>query len=502
LLVLLERKSAQPLHTQLEAQIRDAIRGGRLTPGTRLPSTRTLAGDLRITRGVVVEAYEQLVAGGYVVSRGRQGTIVAPHAGDEAPSADQIASAAPARFNLRTMAVEAGRSAHPDAFGAAGHVARELRPEPTGPRIRFDFRYGAPDLSVFPRRQWLAGMRDALRNAPDAALNYGDPRGTLTLREELARYLNRARGTFVTPDAMLTTDGTVQAMALLSRTLRARGATRIAVEDPGWPAQAEAVRRAGLQPVAVPVDDGGIDVGELARIDPDAVFITPAHQFPTGAALAPERRGALIAWAEDRGAVILEDDYDAEYRYDRDAVPALQGMAPAQVVYAGSISKTLAPAMRIGWLAAPAWLMTDLAAELRADHRMSAVLGELAFAHLLAHGEFDRHIRRTRQRYRRRRDALVSALDRHLPDAAVRGVAAGLHALVELPPGVDEGRAAAGARAHGIGLAALSELRSGDDAVAPALLLSYAALPEAAIQDGVRELALAIGEATVQAVGA
>jgi GntR family transcriptional regulator/MocR family aminotransferase len=301
---------------------------------------------------------------------------------------------------------------------------------------------------------------------------------------------------------MTTTNGTVQAMALLCRTLRARGATRIAVEDPGWPAQSEAVRRAGLTPVAIPVDARGIDVQRLVDADPDAVFLTPAHQFPTGVALAPERRTGLIAWAEERGAVIFEDDYDAEYRYDREPVPALQGRAPGQVAYAGSVSKTLAPGMRIGWLAVPTWLMADIAAELRADHRMGAVLEELAFTHLLAHNEFDRHLRRTRQRYRRRRNVFVTAIERHLPEAQVSGVAAGLHALVLLPHGVDEARAVAAARARGIGLASLSELRAGDSSLPPALLLSYAAVTESEIEVGIRELALAVDDARARAIGA
>jgi GntR family transcriptional regulator/MocR family aminotransferase len=333
-------------------------------------------------------------------------------------------------------------------------------------------------------------------------VSYGDPRGSARLREELAQYLNRVRGARISPEAMLTTSGTVQATALLCRTLRARGATRIAVEDPGWPAQPEAVRRAGLQPVPIAVDDQGLDVERLATADPDAVFVTPAHQFPCGVALSAPRRAALLRWAQERGAVVLEDDYDAEYRFERDPVEALQGRAPVQVAYAGSVSKTLAPGLRLGFMSAPQWLMADLVAEQRADHRAGPVLDELAFAHLLARGEFDRHLRRTRRLYRRRRDALVAALGQHIPDARVAGVAAGLHALVELPPGIDEGRAAARARAHGVGLAALSELRAGDGPAAPALLLSYAAVSEPEIERGVRELALAVQEAAAQAVGA
>jgi GntR family transcriptional regulator / MocR family aminotransferase len=494
-LVALDRTGVSPLHSQLEAQLRAAIRSGQLAPGTRLPSTRTLAGDLSITRGVVVEAYEQLTAEGYLVARRGSGTVVAPGAsGEPSPSAREISAAPPARFSVRPM-IPPSRPAHPDALGAAGRPGSVARKAAQRPQVRFDFRYGAPDLSAFPRRAWLAAVREALAEAPDDALNYGDPRGTPWLREELARYLNRTRGTLLTPDVILTTSGTVQAMALICRSLRSRGARRIAVEDPGWPAQPEAARRAGLDPVPVPVDADGIDVERLAALDPDAVFVTPAHQFPTGGVLAPERRSALVAWAEDRGALVFEDDYDAEYRYDRDPVGSLQGLMPERVAYAGSVSKTLAPGLRLAWLGAPAWLVSDLAAEQRADHRQGPVLDELALAGLLARGEFDRHVRRTRRRYRDRRDALVRAVARHLPEARLAGVAAGLHALLELPPGVDEERAAAAARERGIGLAALSELRSGASESPPALLLSYGAVHESAIDRGMRELARAIAPA-------
>jgi GntR family transcriptional regulator / MocR family aminotransferase len=244
----------------------------------------------------------------------------------------------------------------------------------------------------------------------------------------------------------------------------------------------------------VPVDDHGIQVDRLEAVGADAVLVTPAHQFPTGTVLAAERRGALVAWAQRNDAVIVEDDYDAEYRYDREPIGAVQGLAPDRVVYAGSASKTLAPALRLGWLVLPAWL-TDAVAEQKAlDDLASPVLEQLAFAELLAGGGVDRHLRRNRVRYRARRDALVAALGVHAPQVRVRGIAAGLHAVAELPPQTDEARVAAAARRRSVGVYPMRDYRFGGSAAPPALVLGYGGLDEPAIRRGVALLALAVSD--------
>ena len=320
--------------------------------------------------------------------------------------------------------------------------------EGPGPVPNFDLRTGRPDLSAFPRTAWHAALGRVLKALPDAELGYGDPRGYGPLREALAEQLGRTRGVLAEPAQIVVCGGLAPGLAVVLRALRRRGARLVAVEDPGWRGQVRAAEQAGLAWAPARVDEQGIVVDELG--DVDAVVVTPAHQFPTGVVLAPERRAQLVAWARERGALIVEDDYDAEYRYDREPVGALQALAPDHVLYAGSASKTLAPALRLGWLVAPAWLAPDLAAEKDRADRGTAVLEQAALADLVARGELDRHLRRTRRRYRARRDALVAALAHHLPAARVGGAAAGLHVVAWLPDGADEARIAAAARERGV----------------------------------------------------
>jgi GntR family transcriptional regulator/MocR family aminotransferase len=356
-----------------------------------------------------------------------------------------------------------------------------------------DFRPGLPDLSAFPRAAWLAAGTRTLRSLPDARLGYGDARGAIELREALAAYLGRARGVVAEADRLLVSGGTRQGLGLVWRVLRETGARRVAIEDPGWAAQHETALDAGLQVVPVAVDAHGLCVEELATLDVDAVVLTPAHQFPTGAVLAPERRAALLDWARRRDAIVVEDDYDAEYRYDRDPVGALQGMAPDRVAYAGSVSKTLAPALRLGWLVLPARLV-----ETAAGHRMQAdrgdpLLAQLTLADLIARGDLDRHLRRTRRRYRGRRDALVAAVAAELDGARVEGIAAGLHAVVRLPAGADEAATVRAAAKRGIAVEGLGSFRrTPRPARPPALVLGYANLSEQAIARGIAEIARAI----------
>ena len=375
LLVGLRRDDPLPLHRQLEQELRGAIRSGRLPGEAALPSTRLLAEQLGVSRGIVVEAYEQLVAEGYLTSRPGGATRV---------GANVIEPAVPSTTRR-------GTTTH-----------------------RFDFGYGRPDVSQFPRQVWLRSMRRVLSEAPSDRLSYLDDRGAPELREALAMYLNRVRGTDADAERIVICNGFAQALGIVTQVIRANGGRRIAVEDPGTRDTVRAAMAAGIEVVPIPVDDDGIVVEVLARSDPDAVVLTPAHHFPTGAVLTADRRAALVAWATERDRLILEDDYDAEYRYDREPIGAIQGLAPDQVIYAGSASKTLAPGLRLGWLVVPPGLVDDVAATKEATDRGSASLEQLAFADFLSRGDFDRHLRRMRPIYRGRRDVLLRALGRHL----------------------------------------------------------------------------------------
>jgi len=432
-----------PLHAQVERSLRDAIRLGRLRPGTALPSTRALARELGVSRGVVFEAYGQLAAEGY-------------------------------------LAVRAG--AVPRVAAAAVTAADQLAaPAETVPR--HDLRPGTPDLSLFPRAAWARAHRQALRETPDADLGYPPPAGHPRLRAALAAYLGRVRGVQTAPERIVVCGGVAEALALIARVLRAGGGRRIGVEDPSHFETRQLIAHSGLEPVPIPVDDRGIDVGALAAAGPDAVLITPAHQFPTGVVLDPARRAALLDWARRSGALVIEDDYDAEYRYDRHPVGALQGLAPDHVAHVHSVSKTLAPGLRLGWAALPARLVAAVAEEKRLSDLGTPVLEQLTLAAFLQRGELDRHLRRTRPIYRRRRDALTGALN----GLQIDGIAAGLHALVRLPPGCTEADVVAAAARAGIAVHALGPHVAGG-ARDPALLLGYTRLAEAGLEHSGRRL--------------
>jgi GntR family transcriptional regulator/MocR family aminotransferase len=456
LLVHLDRGAGTGLRAQIERQLRSAVREGRLHPGTRLPSSRALASRLGVARGVVVEAYAQLAAEGWVTSRQGSGTRVAPTAAPPQPDPD------------------------PWPFEAA---------------FPYDFALGVPDLAAFPRAAWLSSMRRVLREMPDARLSHPDPRGAPALRTALAAYLGRVRGVATTADRIVVTTGFWQALGLVCSTLAARGATRLAMEDPSFVYHRHVVRRAGLEPVPVPVDDAGLRTDLLAATGADAVLVTPAHQSPTGVVMAPGRRAALLAWAHEHDTLIIEDDYDAEHRYDRDPVGALQGLAPERVVYGGTASKTLAPALRLGWVALPASIARAVAAEKGLADGGSPVLEQLVLADLIERGDLDRHLRRTRAAHRRRRDALADALAEHLPQARLTGIAAGLHAAVQLPAGTDERAVVAAAARRGVRAEPLGTHRFEDRGAPPALLLGYGAMTEQAIGRGIAKLAAAVDDA-------
>jgi GntR family transcriptional regulator / MocR family aminotransferase len=465
LLVVLRHDTQVPLHRQIETSIRDAIRAGRLLRGSSLPPTRVLAADLGVSRGVVVEAYQQLSAEGYLASRAGGYTQVA------------------AVSDGAAVAAVSDRAAAPEA---APPPAREPGPD-------IDLSYGRADVSSFPRAAWLRSIRRALSEAPNEVFGYLTGRGVPQARIALADYLNRVRGTIAEPDRMVICTGYGQGVTLLMGVLAAAGASRLALEDPSSRDDAlPAARAAGLEVVGIPVDGNGIRVDLLRDSGADAVILTPAHQWPTGSVLSAGNRAAVIDWATGCGALVVEDDYDAEYRYDRTPVGALQGLAPDHVVYAGSASKTLAPGLRLGWFVLPGRLTEPMAAAKIAADRGSPALEQVAFADFVARGEFDRHLRRMRPVYRRRRDALLAALARDLPWLEPVGVSAGLHLVTWLPPGMDEAAVVGAARRAGVGLDAVGPYRISNPGPA-GLIFGYATVGEHAIAEGVARLARVTG---------
>src|SRR6516162_741075 len=452
--VLLRPDVPVPLHRQIETSIREGIRAGRLPRGSSLPPTRVLAADLGVSRGVVVEAYQQLAAEGYLTSRAGGYTQV-----------------------------------------AAGPAAPAAAPRPAGePKPAIDLSYGRADVSSFPRAAWLRAIRGALTDAPNEVFGYLTGRGVPQLRTSLAEYLNRVRGTVADPEQMVICTGYAQGVTLLMGVLAARGAKRLALEDPSSNDDAlPATRAAGLEVVGIPVDCDGIRVDLLRDSGADAVILTPSHQWPTGSVLSAQNRAAVIRWATDRGAIIIEDDYDAEYRYDRTPVGALQGLAPGHVVYAGSASKTLAPGLRLGWFVLPGHLTEPMAAAKIAADRGAPALEQVALAGFIARGEFDRHLRRMRPVYRRRRDALLAALARHLPWLEPTGVSAGLHLVTWLPPRLDEAAVVNAARRAGVGLKAVGPYRIAHPGPG-GLIFGYATVSERASAEGIAGLAGVINE--------
>jgi GntR family transcriptional regulator / MocR family aminotransferase len=446
---LLVRLHSGRRRAQLEDRLRELVRDGTLAAGSRMPSSRALAVDLGVSRRLVVDAYAQLLAEGYFLARQGAGTFVA----------------------------------------AAGALEREAPAPRSDSPMQFDFFPGTPDLASFPRTLWLRATREALRAAPDGAFAYPDARGAPALRAALAAYLRRVRGVVVEPEAIVVCAGATQGLALLARALVRLGIGSIDVEDPGLPPHRGVLAYGGLDVRGVPVDEHGLDVAALRA---PVVLATPAHQCPTGVVLSPERRGELVRWARD-GGFVIEDDYDAEFRYDRAPLGALQGLAPDRVVYLGTVSKTLAPGLRLGWLVLPPALI-DAVAEAKAfDDLGCSTLEQLVLARLLDTSAYDRHLRRARRRNRERRDALIAAVSRELPGARVSGVSAGLHALVRLPCAVDLHGLLRAAAERSLGVYPLELHRIEPRQRTDALVMGYANLSEPAIAEGVRRLADAIG---------
>jgi GntR family transcriptional regulator / MocR family aminotransferase len=456
LLVQLDRGSGQPLRSQLEGGLREAIRTGRLPGGERLPSSRELARELGVSRGLVQECYSQLLSEGYLTS--------------------QIGSATRVATGAHQATTEAARHGAPAA------------------RLIADFRAGVPDLASFPRADWVWATREMCSRLATADLGYGDPAGSPELRDVLAGYLRRVRAAAAEPQHVIVCTGFAQGLGVVLRTLVRAGARCAAFEDPGYGSAEtdetmQTAQAAGLRVVHVPVDDLGIDVAALAASGAEVVVVTPAHQSPTGVVLAPSRRHALVQWATRNGAFIVEDDYDSEFRYDREPIGVLQGLAPDRVFTIGTASKALAPAVRLGWVLAPRSLTRAVAAEKLLSDRGSSTLDQLTLAALIQSGRYDRHLRRMRAMYARRRTQLIAALARHAPGIRLSGLASGFHAVAHLPPSCDEQAVVAAGRERLVGLYAMGQYRARPTVAAPQLVLGYGNVSERAIEPAVSAVA-------------
>jgi GntR family transcriptional regulator / MocR family aminotransferase len=456
LLLRLDRGGGQPLRSQLEASLRDAIRSGRLQAGERLPSSRELARELGVSRGLVQECYNQLLSEGYLASQVGSATRVASTAAPVVPEP----------------------------------AARQEAP----PALIADFRAGVPDLASFPRGDWVWATREACSRVATSDLDYGDPRGNVVLRHVLVGYLRRVRAADADADRLIVSTGFAQGLNIVLRALAQIGARSVAFEDPGYGSTEtdetlRGVAAMGLRVVHVPVDDQGIDVAALAAISADVVVVTPAHQSPTGIVLTAPRRHALVDWARANDAFIIEDDYDSEFRYDKDPVGVLQGLAIDRAVTIGTASKALAPAVRLGWVLAPRPLAAAVAAEKEMSDRGTSTLDQLALAALLESGRYDRHLRRMRGVYGRRRAALVDALGRHARGVRLTGLAAGFHAVAHLPERADERAVVAAARERLVGLHAMGEYRASAAVAPPQLVLGFGNVGERAIEPAIAAIA-------------
>jgi GntR family transcriptional regulator/MocR family aminotransferase len=422
----------------LEHGLRSAITEGRLASGTRLPASRTLAADLGIARNSIADVYAQLTAEGWLEARIGAGTWVSRRAAEPSSTTPDVAAAAPALLDLRG---------------------------------------GIPDASSFPRRAWAAAARYAALNAPAAELGYASDAGAPALRASLAEYLGRVRGVSATADRTIVTRGFGELLSLACRALAAEGGRRVAVEEVGHEAHREIVRAAGLAPVPVRVDAAGAVIDELG--DVDAVLLTAAHQFPMGVPLSPARRRAVVDWAERTGGLVIEDDYDGEFRYDRRAVGALQALAPGHVLYAGTASKSLAPAVALAWAVVPERLLAPLSAQRRRTGATSDVLNQRTLERFIAVHDYDRNVRRLRAEYRGRRLALEGRVADDLPGCRITGLAAGLHCLLELPPGTSEARVTDAAERSGLRFDGLRSFRlTGSEwRHPPAMVVGYGAPP-------------------------
>jgi len=520
--ISVDRGSDDSLADQVLRQIKQLIHDEVLRPGVRLPSSRQLAEDLAVSRSVVVEAYQQLAAEGWLLSWQRSGTWVAQRvsaaqrleprlvSGSTVVDPGSTVVAFGTRGDAGSALVGYGRTAAGPGSTVAGHstrgglghgvrggvghaarggVARALR------AVRWDLRIGGADVTGFPRREWLASLQTVLRQAGRRDLDYPPLAGHPVLRAELVGYLGRVSGVRATPSQFMVTAGFAQGLSLLCHLLAGLGVHAIGLEDPGQPGQRAFIENIGLRAVPIPVDEHGIDVAALGACDARAVLVTPAHQFPTGAPLAQHRRRALLDWAHRVDGLIIEDDYDGEFWYSSgERRPSLQSMDPGRVAYGGSASKTLAPGLRLGWLCVPAALVERLQRTRERYDLGAGSIDQLAYADFVRTGRLDRHLRRTRARYSSRRRTLAAVLSEHLPDARLAGPAAGMHGYLRLPQHLDERALVAAALRRGVLVNGAGHYRLGHRRPDAALVVGYATQPRTTLVEAVQVLGAAARE--------
>ena len=483
-LLPIDREAAAPLHQQLFDRIRAAIVEGQLRAGQRVPATRVLALELGVSRLTVLSAYEQLLHEGYLEARVGSGTFVRGVLPDDSLQPATLSAGARKRQGLT----------------ARGGIDRAGRDDISRPRDQRDlrpFRVSLPALDAFPRTSWAQTVGRHARTLSAGHMGYNAPAGLGVLRSAIAAHLRTARAVRCEASQVLVVSGSQAALRLCAAVLLDRGDT-VAIEEPGYPGAHTALTAGGAVLAPIPVDREGIDVAALETLGPQvrAVYVTPSHQYPLGVFMSATRRGALLEWARRARAWIIEDDYDSEYRYVSRPLGALQGMeagadgdAERRVIYIGTFSKVLFPALRVGYVVVPLPLWDAFAAARDAADLFPSTLYQLALADFLADGRFVRHIRRMRGIYLGRRDALLEGLDRHCRGLLTLDNAdAGLHVTTRLPAGADDVDIVRRMDRAGLSGAPLSSCYIGTDPQ-PGLLLGFGGSREPAIKRATRQLA-------------
>lgn len=478
---------ARPAYQRLAEAIRESILGGRFRPGERLPPTRVLATNLALARNTVLEAYEQLIAEGYLSARHGSGTYVAPDLPDRAFRAESISNNAARRAD----AIPPRLSEFAERLISDG-IPTTIDEETQRPS-NFEFRYGTPSFDEFPMDAWRTLTKRVLDYPPKELLGYGPTEGLPQLREALARYLQRSRGVRCDAGQVLVVNGSQQALDVAARVLVNPGDV-VATEDPGYRGARAVFQAIGGRMAPVPCDNEGIRVDcipDEARV----IYVTPSHQFPTGAVMSAARRLELLAHANRTGAVIIEDDYDSEFRYEGRPLAALQGLDEGgRVIYTGTLSKVLLPALRLGYMVAPAGLQPAITAAKWLTDRHVALLYQAVLALFIDEGHFERHLRRMRKVYETRRTTMLAAFAEHFGErATITGTESGMHVLVNISGVSDADRFIESARREGVGIYSAAPYYAGEPPPGASFLMGYSSVNEDGIRRGIGILARVAG---------